>query len=85
VAWLSSLHALEPGDLVATGTNHRGLSAFQDGDVVELEVEGLGRLKINVRDDLERTWLHETRLDRKNQGHDTPTPQLTGKYAPNGG
>ncbi|MDA1311587.1 MAG: fumarylacetoacetate hydrolase family protein [Proteobacteria bacterium] len=85
VAWLSSIHALEPGDLVATGTNHRGLSAFMDGDVVELEVEGLGRLKINVRDDLKRTWLRETRLDRKNQGHDTPTPQLTGKYAPNGG
>jgi 2-keto-4-pentenoate hydratase/2-oxohepta-3-ene-1,7-dioic acid hydratase in catechol pathway len=85
IAFLSSIHTLEPGDLVATGTNHRGLSAFQDGDVVELEVEGLGRLKINVRDDLKRTWSRETRLDRKNQGHDTPTPQLTGKYAPTEG
>ena len=85
IAFLSSIHPLEPGDLVATGTNHRGLSAFMDGDVVELEVEGLGRLKINVRDDLKRTWSRETRLDRKNQGHDTPTPQLTGKYAPVGG
>ena len=82
IAFLSSIHALVPGDLVATGTNHRGLSSFQDGDVVELEVEGLGRLKINVRDDLKRTWSRETRLDRKNQGFDTPTPQLTGKYAP---
>jgi 2-keto-4-pentenoate hydratase/2-oxohepta-3-ene-1,7-dioic acid hydratase in catechol pathway len=82
IAFLSSIHALEPGDLVATGTNHRGLSSFQDGDVVELEVEGLGRLKVNVRDDLKRTWSRETRLDRKNQGFDTPTPQLTGKYAP---
>ena len=25
--WISSIHALEPGDLVATGTNHRGLSS----------------------------------------------------------
>ena len=53
-----------------------------DGDVVELEAEGLGRLKLNIRDDLKRTWSRETRLDRQNQGHDTPTPQITGKYAP---
>jgi dTDP-4-amino-4,6-dideoxygalactose transaminase len=39
---VSSVQPLEPGDIVATGTNHRGLSAFQDGDKVELETEGLG-------------------------------------------
>ena len=81
IAWLSSIHTLEPGDLVATGTNHRGLNSFQDGDKVELEVEGLGRLSINVQDNLKRTWARETRLDRKNQGHDTPTPQIGGKYS----
>jgi 2-keto-4-pentenoate hydratase/2-oxohepta-3-ene-1,7-dioic acid hydratase in catechol pathway len=81
ISWLSSIHTLEPGDLIATGTNHRGLSSFQDGDKVELEVEGLGRLSIFVQDDLKRTWARETRLDRKNLGHETPTPQLTGKYA----
>lgn len=82
IEWISSIHTLEPGDIVATGTNHRGLSSFQDGDKVELEVQGLGRLHFNVRDDLKRTWGRETRLERKEQGHDTPTPQLTGKYAP---
>ncbi len=81
IEWVSSIQTLEPGDIVATGTNHRGLSSFQDGDKVELEIEGLGRLHIGVRDDLKRTWSRETRLDRKRQGHDTPTPQLTGKYA----
>ena len=81
ISWLSSIHALEPGDLIATGTNHRGLSSFQHGDKIELEVEGLGRLSINVLDDLRRTWGRETRLDRKNAGYETPTPQLTGKYA----
>ena len=81
ISWLSSIHPLEPGDLVATGTNHRGLSSFQHGDKIELEVEGLGRLSINVQDDLRRTWGRETRLDRKNAGYETPTPQLTGKYA----
>jgi len=85
IEWASAIHTLEPGDLLATGTNHRGLSAFQDGDRVELETEGLGRLRINVRDDLKRTWSRETRLERQNRGAEGPTPQLSGKYAPPGG
>jgi 2-keto-4-pentenoate hydratase/2-oxohepta-3-ene-1,7-dioic acid hydratase in catechol pathway len=83
IEWVSSIHTLEPGDVLATGTNHRGLSAFQDGDVVELESEGLGRLRISVRDALKRTWGRETRLEMADKGAKTiTTPQLTGKYAP---
>jgi 2-keto-4-pentenoate hydratase/2-oxohepta-3-ene-1,7-dioic acid hydratase in catechol pathway len=83
IEWVSSIHTLEPGDVLATGTNHRGLNAFQDGDVVELEAEGLGKLRISVRDDLKRTWGRETRLDMQNRGaKEVTTPQLTGKYAP---
>jgi len=81
IEWVTSIHALEPGDILATGTNHRGLSAFQDGDAVELEVEGLGRLHIKVRDDLKRTWSRETRLERTEKKLEGLTPQLTGKYA----
>src|SRR5204862_264650 len=44
IEWVTSIHTLEPGDVLATGTNHRGLSAFQDGDRIEVETEGLGRL-----------------------------------------
>ncbi|HXH82794.1 MAG TPA: fumarylacetoacetate hydrolase family protein [Candidatus Tectomicrobia bacterium] len=80
--WVTSIHALEPGDLLATGTNHRGLSPFQDGDVVELEIEGLGRLRTGVRDDLKRTWDRETRLERQQRGLEGTTPQRTGRYAP---
>ncbi len=82
IEWISSIHDLEPGDILALGTNHRGLSAFQDGDRVELETEGLGRLAITVRDDLKRTWSREARLEREQRGLDGTTPQLTGKYAP---
>ena len=82
VEWVTSIHALEPGDILATGTNHRGLSGFQDGDQIELETEGLGRLSFNVRDDLKRTWSRETRLDRQQKGLEGTTPQLTGKYTP---
>ena len=83
IEWISHVHVLEPGDIIATGTNHGGLNPFHDGDVVELECEGLGRLKINIRDDLKRTWERTTRLKRTEKGLEPPhAPQLTGKYAP---
>src|SRR3984957_2841061 len=82
IEWVTSIHTLEPGDILATGTNHRGLSSFMDGDTVELECGGLGKLSFKVRDDLKRTWSRETRLDRQEKGFDTPTPQVGGKYAP---
>jgi 2-keto-4-pentenoate hydratase/2-oxohepta-3-ene-1,7-dioic acid hydratase in catechol pathway len=81
VEWVTSIHALEPGDILATGTNHRGLSAFQNGDQIELETEGLGRLRFNVRDDLKRTWARDTRLERQEKKQEGTTPQTGGKYA----
>jgi 2-keto-4-pentenoate hydratase/2-oxohepta-3-ene-1,7-dioic acid hydratase in catechol pathway len=82
IEWVTSIHTLDPGDVVATGTNHRGLSGFQNGDVIEIEVEKVGRLRFNVRDDLKRTWARETRLDRQQKGQEGTTPQLSGKYTP---
>jgi 2-keto-4-pentenoate hydratase/2-oxohepta-3-ene-1,7-dioic acid hydratase in catechol pathway len=83
IEWVTSIHTLDPGDIVATGTNHRGLSPFMNGDVIELETAGLGRLRFDVRDDLERTWARQTRLERQEKKLEpATTPQLTGKYAP---
>jgi hypothetical protein len=82
IEWISSIHVLLPGDIVATGTNHGGLHPFMDGDKVEMECDGLGRLAIDVRDDLKRTWARVTRrehVEKKLEG--VHTPQLTGKYA----
>jgi 2-keto-4-pentenoate hydratase/2-oxohepta-3-ene-1,7-dioic acid hydratase in catechol pathway len=81
IEWVSSIHSLDPGDVLATGTDHRGLSAFQDGDVVEIETQGLGRLRVHVRDALKRTWSRETRLERLAKGFPPVAPQLSGKYA----
>ena len=86
IEWVTSIHTLEPGDILATGTNHRGLSSFQDGDLVELETEGLGRLRIHVRDELKRTWGRDSRLEHEEKKLEGPTtPQLSGKYAPKKG
>ena len=81
IEWISGIHELEPGDVLATGTNHRGLSALQNGDTVELEIDSLGKLVVKVQDDLSRTWARETRLEREQKGMKGYTPQLTGKYA----
>ena len=82
IEWITSIHTLQPGDVLATGTNHRGLSAFQDGDLVELETQGLGRLHVRVRDELKRSWGRATRLERQERKLEGTEPQLTGKYAP---
>ena len=59
IEWASGITSLEPGDILATGTNHQGLGAMQDGDVIELHIDGLDKLTINVRDDLKREWSRE--------------------------
>jgi 2-keto-4-pentenoate hydratase/2-oxohepta-3-ene-1,7-dioic acid hydratase in catechol pathway len=82
IEWLSSIHTLEPGDVVATGTNHRGLNSFMDGDKVELTIEKVGTLHFNVKDEHKRTWARTTRSQHKDKGGEGPhTPQLTGKHA----
>jgi 2-keto-4-pentenoate hydratase/2-oxohepta-3-ene-1,7-dioic acid hydratase in catechol pathway len=51
VSYLSRQHALEPGDIIATGTPagvaalHKPPAWLRPGSTVEVEVEGLGRLR----------------------------------------
>jgi hypothetical protein len=49
---------------------------------MEMETDGLGRLHVQVRDDLKRTWSRETRGERMKKGLEGRAPQLTGKYSP---
>lgn len=82
IEWASSIHTLNPGDILATGTNHRGLHSFMDGDKVELTIENVGTLKFNVKDELKRAWARTTRSQHKDKGGEGPhTPQTGGKYA----
>jgi len=57
VAFASCLMTLEPGDLLLTGTPE-GVGAaaspprwLRDGDVVDVEIENIGRLRNHIRDD----------------------------------
>jgi 2-keto-4-pentenoate hydratase/2-oxohepta-3-ene-1,7-dioic acid hydratase in catechol pathway len=83
IEWVTSIHTLQPGDILATGTNHRGLNPFMDGDKIELSCEGCGSLHITVRDDLKRSWARITRLQHRESGSEgVHTRQTGGKYAP---
>ena len=48
IAYISSIMTLEPGDLIFTGTP-AGVGRLENGDVVEVEIEGLGKLSNPVK------------------------------------
>src|ERR1019366_8530183 len=48
LAYISRCMTLEPGDAVFTGTP-AGVGPLRDGDVVEVEIEGIGVLRNPVR------------------------------------
>jgi 2-keto-4-pentenoate hydratase/2-oxohepta-3-ene-1,7-dioic acid hydratase in catechol pathway len=47
IAYISSVMTLEPGDLIFTGTP-AGVGELNNSDVVDVEIEGLGKLTNNV-------------------------------------
>ncbi|MCL4810611.1 MAG: fumarylacetoacetate hydrolase family protein, partial [Thermoanaerobaculia bacterium] len=47
VSWVSQAMTLEPGDLLLTGTPE-GVAPLADGQLLDLEIEGLPRLSVRV-------------------------------------
>lgn len=66
VAYLSRIMTLTPGDIIATGTpagvarSHGPMTFLQTGDVVEIEVEGIGLLRNPVGEPVSATKHIET-------------------------
>ncbi len=56
VEFATTVMTMKSGDIIACGTNHEGLGALQDGETVEIEVQGIGRMTVNVVDPLKRKW-----------------------------
>lgn len=56
IAALSHVMSLKPGDLILAGTNHAHLGPLQDGDLGEIEIDGVGRSSHRVEDPLKRSW-----------------------------
>jgi 2-keto-4-pentenoate hydratase/2-oxohepta-3-ene-1,7-dioic acid hydratase in catechol pathway len=47
VAYVSRMMTLEPGDVILTGTPE-GVGPLAPGDVLEVEIDGVGTLKLGV-------------------------------------
>jgi 2-keto-4-pentenoate hydratase/2-oxohepta-3-ene-1,7-dioic acid hydratase in catechol pathway len=56
VEFATTIMTLNTGDVIACGTNHEGLGALQEGEVVDFEIHGIGRMRLHVRDPLKRSW-----------------------------
>ncbi|MBI4201732.1 MAG: fumarylacetoacetate hydrolase family protein [Chloroflexi bacterium] len=76
VEWTSYITTLLPGDVIAAGTNHWGLGPLHDGDFIEMETEGLGRLRLKVKDIRQRQWVRETHRERQAKGLPAQAPRI---------
>ena len=56
IEFITSLEAVSAGDILYTGTNHQGLGAMQDGETIDLDVDGVGHLVVSVSDPQKRRW-----------------------------
>src|SRR5512134_3538022 len=56
VEFATTIMTMNSGDVIACGTNHEGLGPLQDGETVDFEIHGIGRMRLSVRDPLKRTW-----------------------------
>jgi 2-keto-4-pentenoate hydratase/2-oxohepta-3-ene-1,7-dioic acid hydratase in catechol pathway len=56
IAYGSHVTTLMPGDVIGCGTNHQGLGPMQDGETTTLEIGGVGRMTVSVKDPSQRKW-----------------------------
>ena len=79
VEWASRIMTLNSGDVIACGTNHEGLGPLQDGEVVDFEIHGVGRMRLDVRDPLKRSWEKGIYM-----GADSTHPEAVRRNRPQG-
>jgi 2-keto-4-pentenoate hydratase/2-oxohepta-3-ene-1,7-dioic acid hydratase in catechol pathway len=77
VEFASRIMTLRSGDLLACGTNHEGLGFLQDGETVEICIHGIGRMTLNVKDPLKRTWERGVYM-----GHDSTNQDAVRRHRP---
>jgi 2-keto-4-pentenoate hydratase/2-oxohepta-3-ene-1,7-dioic acid hydratase in catechol pathway len=77
VEFASAIMTLNSGDLIACGTNHEGLGALQDGESVEIEVEHVGKMRLDVVDPLKRSWERGIYM-----GADSTNPEAVRRHRP---
>jgi 2-keto-4-pentenoate hydratase/2-oxohepta-3-ene-1,7-dioic acid hydratase in catechol pathway len=77
VEFATTVMTMFSGDVIACGTNHEGLGALQDGETVEIEIQGIGRMSLKVADPLKRTWERGIYM-----GADSTNPEAVRRHRP---
>lgn len=80
IEFASSVMTLNSGDVIACGTNHEGLGPLQDGETVDFEIQHIGRMQLEVRDPLQRSWEKGIYM-----GADSTHPDAVKRNRPQGG
>lgn len=70
VAFVTSFMTMNPGDLLSCGTNHEGLGFIQDGETLEMRIQGIGSMTVTVEDPLKRTWERGVYMGADSTHHD---------------
>ena len=79
IEFATTVMTMNSGDLIACGTNHEGLGALQHGEVVEIEIEKIGRMQLKVADPLKRQWERGVYM-----GADSTNPDAVRRHKPQG-
>ena len=79
IEFASTIMTLNSGDVIACGTNHEGLGPLQDGEVVDFEIQHIGRMRLDVRDPLQRSWEKGIYM-----GADSTNPEAVKRNRPQG-
>jgi 2-keto-4-pentenoate hydratase/2-oxohepta-3-ene-1,7-dioic acid hydratase in catechol pathway len=77
IEFATTVMTMLSGDIIACGTNHEGLGALQDGETVEIEIQGIGRMSLKVADPLKRTWERGVYM-----GADSTHPEAVRRHRP---
>jgi 2-keto-4-pentenoate hydratase/2-oxohepta-3-ene-1,7-dioic acid hydratase in catechol pathway len=79
VEFATTVMTMNSGDLIACGTNHEGLGALQDGEVVDIEIQNIGKMTLNVSDPFKRKWERGVYM-----GSDSTNPEAVKRHRPQG-
>jgi 2-keto-4-pentenoate hydratase/2-oxohepta-3-ene-1,7-dioic acid hydratase in catechol pathway len=77
IQWATTVMTLYSGDVIACGTNHEGLGFMQDGEICDIEVVGVGKMTVKVRDPLKRQWERGVYM-----GSDSTNPEAVKRNRP---
>ena len=70
VEFASTIMTLNSGDVLSCGTNHEGLGFLQDGETVEIDIQGIGAMTLTVEDPLKRQWERGVYMGADSTHHD---------------